>query len=67
MTIIVNGEEREIRVVDIETGQDYAADIILNAEELKRNEYGDYLMSKEQFAYWERYCAEVEAENERLA
>lgn len=52
MRVYVNDEERELHVFDRVTGHDYAKAIVCAQERLDTNEFGAFVFSEEEYAYW---------------
>ena len=67
MRVYVNDEERELVVIDRESGKNYANMVVCSQERLDKNEFGDFVMTEEEYADWQKTLATLqEAEDMRV-
>ena len=54
MRVYVDGKERWLKLVDRESGKDYAKSIVCSQERLETDSFSDFTMTDEEFTEWEK-------------
>ena len=54
MRVYVDGKERWLKLVDRESGKDYAKSIVCSQERLETDSFSDFTMTEEEFTEWEK-------------
>jgi len=60
MKILVNGEERNLSIIDRNSGCDWILDLLGNYNALVQDENENYVMDGDDYNWWSEYIAGVE-------
>lgn len=60
MKVYVNGEERQLHVIDRSTGLDYAKQVVCAQEVLTSDEFGYFCLTEEEYANWFKILAKLQ-------
>lgn len=60
MKILVNGEERNLSIIDRKSGCDWILDLLGNYNALVQDENENYVMDEDDYNWWSEYIAGVE-------
>lgn len=61
MKVYVNGEERQLHVIDRSTGLDYAKQVVCAQEVLTSDEFGYFCLTEEEYADWLQILTKLQA------
>lgn len=66
MRVWVNGEARQLSVINRESGVDYAKSIICSQEHIEMDECKEFLMTEEEYTHWKDLLAIQQASEDVL-